>query len=44
MWFKLVNNIKAKYGITNNDFYNFNETGFIMGVIYALMVITRVNR
>ena len=42
-WFKLVNNIKAKYGITNNNFYNFNKTGFMIGVIYALMVITRTN-
>ena len=43
-WFKLVNNIKAKYSIINNDFCNFNKTGFMISVIYALMVITRINR
>ena len=43
-WFKLVNNIKAKYGITNNDFYNFNKTGFIIGIIYTLIIITCINR
>ena len=43
-WFKLVNNIKVKYGITNNDFYNFNKTGFIISIIYALIVITCINR
>jgi hypothetical protein len=30
-WFRLVANIKAKYGILNNDTYNFNESSFIMG-------------
>ena len=32
-WFKLVANTKAKYGIADDDTYNFNKTGFIMGVI-----------
>ena len=27
-WFRLVEAIKAKYSITNNDSYNFNKTGF----------------
>ena len=27
-WFKLVENIKVKYGITNIDSYNFNKTSF----------------
>ena len=43
-WFKLVNNMKTKYGIANNDFYNFDETGFMMGVICASMVVTRADR
>jgi RecB family endonuclease NucS len=30
-WFRLVVNIKAKYGIQDKDIYNFDETGFIMG-------------
>jgi hypothetical protein len=28
-----VQEIKAKYGILDEDIYNFNETGFIIGVI-----------
>jgi hypothetical protein len=40
MWCKLVYNIRAKYGIQDCDFYNFDVTGFIMGVICASMVVT----
>jgi hypothetical protein len=43
-WFRLVENIKAKYGILDCDFYNFNETRFIIGIIYAIIIITRVDR
>ena len=43
-WFRLVKNIRAKYGIINSDFYNFDETGFIMGVITLAMVVTRADR
>jgi len=32
-------NVKVKYGILNDDLYNFNETGFIMGIIIAAMVV-----
>jgi hypothetical protein len=39
-WFKLVANTKAKYGITDKDTYNFDETGFMMGVIKGQMVST----
>ncbi|KAJ6436114.1 DDE superfamily endonuclease [Purpureocillium lavendulum] len=39
-WFDLVRNIKAKYGILDDDTYNFDETGFMMGVIFAGMVVT----
>ncbi|KAL2018297.1 hypothetical protein VTK56DRAFT_1001 [Thermocarpiscus australiensis] len=34
-WFALVRNTKAKYGIVDDDIYNFDETGFIMGIICA---------
>ena len=27
-WFKLVHDMKAKYGIVDEDIYNFDETGF----------------
>ena len=37
-------NIRAKYSIQDADFYNFDETGFIMGIIYSNMVVTRSDR
>src|SRR6266566_7637219 len=43
-WFELVKNIRTKYSIQDADFYNFDETGFIMGVIYAAMVIIYADR
>ena len=39
-WFALVYNVKVKYSILDDDSYNFNETGFIMGIIIAAMVVT----
>ena len=39
-WFNLVRNTKAKYGILDDDTYNFDETGFMMGIIFAGMVVT----
>jgi len=39
-WFTLVQNVKAKYGIVDDDIYNFDETGFMMGIIFAGMVVT----
>jgi len=35
-----VHNIKVKYGILDDDSYNFDETGFMMGIIIATMVVT----
>ncbi|KZL83982.1 transposase [Colletotrichum incanum] len=43
-WFSLVRNIIAKYGIYDDDIYNFDETGFAMGKISAEMVVTTSNR
>jgi RecB family endonuclease NucS len=43
-WFKLVYNMRAKYCIQDCDFYNFDETGFMMGVICASMVVTHADR
>ena len=28
------------YGIVDNDIYNFDETGFMMGIIFTGMVVT----
>jgi hypothetical protein len=39
-WFALVRNVVAKYGILEEDMYNFDETGFMMGIIFAGMVVT----
>jgi hypothetical protein len=34
----------AKYGIVDADIYNFDETGFMMGVISTAMVVTSSER
>ena len=39
-WFRLVRNTKDKYGILDDDIYNFDETGFMMGVISTELVVT----
>ena len=43
-WFRLVQNMRAKYGVLDCDFYNFDETGFIIGVICSTIVVTRADR
>ncbi|KAH7464117.1 hypothetical protein FOMA001_g17824 [Fusarium oxysporum f. sp. matthiolae] len=39
-WFRLVQNTIAKYGIRSDDIWNFDETGFMMDMIMAGMVVT----
>src|SRR6478609_9261687 len=39
-WFRLVQNTIAKYGIRSDDVWNFDETGFMMGLIMAGMAVT----
>jgi hypothetical protein len=39
-WFKLVANIKVRYGILDEDTHNFDESGFMMGVIGSQLVVT----
>ena len=36
--------MRAKYGIQDCDFWNFDETGFMMGMIIPGMVVTRFDR
>ena len=36
--------MRAKYGIQDCDFYNFDETGFIIGIIRPRIVVTRSDR
>ena len=43
-WFRLVANMRAKYSIQDADFYNFDETGFMMGIICSNMIVTRSDR
>jgi len=43
-WFELVEQTKAKYGICDNDVYNFDEAGFMMGKITTQLVVTGSER
>jgi hypothetical protein len=43
-WFKLVEEIKAKYGIHDDDVHNFDESGFQMSVIGTIKVVTGLER
>ncbi len=43
-WFRLVQNTIAKYGIHDEDIYNFDKTGFQIGVITTAKVITGSER
>jgi hypothetical protein len=39
-----MRNIVAKYGILDEDFYNFNKTSFMIGMILTTMVVTSLER
>lgn len=43
-WFILVKNMITKYGVADVDIYNFDETGFMMGIITTGMVVTSAER
>ncbi|KAM5527244.1 transposase [Fusarium oxysporum f. sp. phaseoli] len=43
-WFRLVENTIAKYGIQLADIWNFDEAGFMMGMIEPGMVVTSSER
>ena len=43
-WFKLIEETKAKYGVHDDNVHNFNETGFQMGVIGSIKVVTGAKR
>jgi hypothetical protein len=36
--------MRAKYNIQDYDFYNFDKTGFMIGVISLAIVVTRADR
>jgi hypothetical protein len=43
-WFRLVENMRMKYSVLDGDFYNFDETGFMMGMITPRMVVICADR
>jgi hypothetical protein len=43
-WFKLVRETIEKYGVHSDDIHNFDETGFQMGVIGSMKVVTGAER
>jgi hypothetical protein len=43
-WFELIEQTKAKYGICDDDVYNFDEAGFMMGKITTQLVVTGSER
>ena len=43
-WFRLVRNTVAKYGIHENDIYNMDEVGFLMGLTAVAKVVTASER
>ena len=44
LWFKLVGDTIAKYGVTEEDIFNFDETGFQTGIISTSKMITTSGR
>lgn len=42
-WFDLVQGTTVEYGILEEDIYNFDETGFDMGLIATAKVVTRAD-
>jgi len=43
-WFKLIKETKTKYGVQDNNIHNFNKTGFQIGVIRSMKVVTGSKR
>jgi hypothetical protein len=39
-WFRLIHDTRVAYGIPDEDVYNFDETGFMMGVAATSKVVT----
>jgi hypothetical protein len=43
-WFTLVSKTITKFGVHEDDIHNFDETGFQMGVIRTIKVVTGSER
>jgi hypothetical protein len=44
LWFKLVQDTILQYGVLDEDIYNFDKTGFQMGVISISKMVTTSER
>lgn len=42
-WFEQVQNTILEFGVDNHDIYNFDETGFAMGLAAIAVVVTRAD-
>jgi hypothetical protein len=42
-WFNLVQITIMQYGIATEDIYNFNETGYAMGLTTTTKIVTRAD-
>ena len=42
-WFTTLQDIQAEFGILDKDIFNFDKTGFAMGIIATIKVVTRAN-
>lgn len=42
-WFAFMYNTEAKYSILKNNTFNFNEIGFIIGIIIPSIIVTTSN-
>lgn len=42
-WFNFAKSTVAKYGILDEDIYNFDETGFVLGLTATAKVVTRTS-
>jgi hypothetical protein len=41
-WFELMEETKAKYGICNDNVYNYDEASFMIGKITTQLVVNKV--
>ena len=39
-WFRLIANFIAKFEICIEDIYNFDKTGFLIGIIRTIIIVT----
>ena len=44
IWFFLISNIQTKYNILDYNFYNFDETNFIIDIIYSGIIVINTER